>query len=49
MMNLNQYELDQETQQYLADSFDDQLPEAPESWELDDFNDLLSNSGYDYH
>ena len=49
MRNLNQYELDQDAQQHLADTLDDQLPEAPESWELDDFEDLLLSNDYDYH
>lgn len=42
MLNVNRYELDQDTQSYLLSS-DDEIPEAPESWSLEDFGDLLND------
>ena len=41
MLNVNRYELDQETQVYLVGN-DEEIPDAPESWLLEDFDDLLT-------
>ena len=48
MLNVNRYELDQDVQSYLLGS-DEEIPDAPESWSLEDFDDLLSDDNYDLH
>ena len=40
MLNTNRYELDQDTQSFLMGS-EEEIPDAPESWSLEDFDDLL--------
>lgn len=40
--------LDNSVNSYYADSELD-LPEAPESWDLDDFSDVLGNTSYEFH
>ena len=43
-------EIDQETpQRWLDVEFGNDIPDAPESWGLEDFDDVLSNVGYDFH
>ena len=45
MLNVNRYELDQDLQSYLLGS-DEEIPDAPESWSLEDFGDLLIQNDY---
>ena len=45
MLNTNHYELDQDTQSFLLAN-EEEIPEAPESWSLEDFNDLLAQDDY---
>lgn len=49
MMNINTIETEtNEIELELAQLLQD-IPEAPENWALEDFDDVLSNAGYSIH
>ncbi|MCB1719066.1 MAG: hypothetical protein KDK04_17100 [Candidatus Competibacteraceae bacterium] len=44
------HELEQEQpQRWLDADLESEIPEAPESWGLNDFDDVLSSAGYKVH
>jgi len=51
MTTIDRYDIDQEPEQelsqhWLSDEFESEIPDAPESWELDDFEDVLGSTDY---